>query len=378
MTSLDRFAAVREPWNRLAYDDGDLPFLTHEWLTAWWNAFGNGSPEICTAWRGEDLTGALPLSRRRRTLHGWSGATGSPAFRPLARSDADLIALVDAVAAADWSTLSLRALPVAHPATHLFYERLRASSRFTHDRAEYVPMIETDGTLEDYRAGMSQNTRVRVGKLRRRMEREHDLRIETVSEPADAHLEVAEALELEKAGWKGRAGTATLSEKAKTRFYTDLVAAFSERGELRLSRLWLDGQLASFDLAIEHAGRVYSLITSYSESASRFSPGLVLRMAIVEHCFAHGLASNDLLGSLLDWKRKFLTSTHETRVLVAYRRNSAAALSELLLRRRVLPHVLPARALWRASRRRRSRIPVSQRGRIRSRAAFNRGRIHRR
>lgn len=351
ISSLERFAAVREEWNRLVYSDGDVPFQTHEWLTAWWGAFGRGTPEICTLWRGEAIVAALPLSRRRGVLHAWAGTDSSPAFHPLARRMEDLNALIDEVACADWTTLSLRALPVVHPATPMLFERLGASCRFTFDRAEYVPIIETTGTLDDYRSGMSQNTRVRVGKRRRRMERQHDVRVETVREPEDAPREVADALQLEMAGWKGRAGSATLCVTDKRIFTANLVEAFTRRGELRLSRLWLDGRLTAFDLAIEQDRRVYSLITSYDEAAAGFSPGLVLRMAMVEHCFAHGLRSNELLGSLLDWKQKFFTSTRDTRVFVAYRRASPTAMSALLLRRRVIPYARPLRDRWRAFRR---------------------------
>lgn len=350
ITSLERFAAVRGEWNRLVRSDGDVPFLAHEWLTAWWEAFGRGTPEICTRWRAEEIVAALPLSRRRGALHAWAGTESSPAFHPLARNPEDLSALIEEVTRADWTTLSLRALPVVHPATPMLFERLGESCRFTFDRAEYVPIIETTGTLADYRTTMSQNTRVRVDKRRRRMERQHEVRVETVREPEDVPREVAEALQLEMAGWKGRAGSATLCVTNKRVFTAGLVEAFARRGELRLSRLWLDGRLTAFDLAIEHDNRVYSLITSYDEAAAGFSPGLVLRMAMVEHCFAHGLRSNELLGSLLDWKQKFFTSTRDTRVFVAYRRRSPRAMSALLLRRRVIPYAKPLRERWRAFR----------------------------
>src|SRR4051812_22705437 len=43
-TSTDQLAQLRGPWNALlAQAAENTPFLTHEWITAWWRAFGSGS-----------------------------------------------------------------------------------------------------------------------------------------------------------------------------------------------------------------------------------------------------------------------------------------------------------------------------------------------
>src|SRR5215207_8910765 len=89
-----RLAALREPWDRLAAAD-PTPFSRHDWLTAWWRAFGDGRRmRICAVWDGDDLAAALPLAApaRGRALTAMANPH-SPAFRPLARDDAGRAAL---------------------------------------------------------------------------------------------------------------------------------------------------------------------------------------------------------------------------------------------------------------------------------------------
>ena len=59
------FTALRDEWRELA-PEAPSPFLTHEWLTAWWAAFGDGEL-VCTAIRdGEGrLRAAACLARTR-------------------------------------------------------------------------------------------------------------------------------------------------------------------------------------------------------------------------------------------------------------------------------------------------------------------------
>jgi CelD/BcsL family acetyltransferase involved in cellulose biosynthesis len=321
--SFDEFAALEREWDELVRSEPS-PFLSHGWMRCWWDSFGDGrAMRVCTVRRDGRLTAALPLWSRRGLLEGWSNDE-TDEFRPIAASDADLQTVVAAVAGARWSRLTLRGLPESHRSTHLMLEAARGAGPLLLDTREDSPVIETTGSVEDYRKSMSRNTRQRVGKHRRKLEREHDVRIEVLRDPPDPLDRVEEALALEAAGWKGRAGSAVLSSERRTAFYRGLTEAFAGAGLFRVSELRVNGRLAAFDLAILRNRRVYSLITSYDESVGNYSPGLVLRMAIVEACFEQGFAANDLLGMLLDWKSKFATRTRPTRTLRVYRRRPAS------------------------------------------------------
>lgn len=352
------FLALEREWDELVRSEPS-PFLSHAWLRCWWDSFGHGRrPRVCTVRRGGRLTAAVPLWSRRGLVEGWSNDE-TDEFRPIAATDADLERLIAAVMDAPWSRLTLRGLPESHRSTHLVLERARRAGRFLFDKREDSPVIETTGTLDDYRRSMSRNTRQRVGKHRRRLEREHDVEISVLTTPPDPLGRVEEALALEAAGWKGRAGSAVLSSEHRTSFYRGLADAFAGDGSFRVSELRVNEQLAAFDLALLRNGRVYSLITSYDESVGNYSPGLVLRMALVEACFEQGLVANDLLGMLLDWKAKFATGTRPTRTLRAYRRRPLP-LARHAVRNTVLPLARTQYNRLREVKRRRARSASAQ------------------
>jgi CelD/BcsL family acetyltransferase involved in cellulose biosynthesis len=155
------------------------------------------------------------------------------------------------------------------------------------------------------------------------MEREMGLELRVAELPADPGPVFEECLRLEAAGWKGEAGTAILCSPGMAAFYREVLAQLARSGELRLSTLRLDGRLAAFDFGFLFGDRIFSMKTAYDESLKKVVPGLVLRLSIVEHCFEHGLAANELLGGDLPWKRNFATSTREHVTVRCYPANAA-------------------------------------------------------
>ena len=336
------FAALAGEWEELASDEPSA-FASHGWLSAWWGAFGGGTRmRVCTIRDAGRLVAALPLRYGARgKLETWS-SIDVDAVVPLAASDAAADALVDAIVGARWGVLSLRGLPGGAPITAQLRTRLDAVARTLVDKYDDSPTIDTTGTLEDYRRAMSKNTRQRVGKHRRKLEREHDVQVTTL-ERHDGDIE--EALALEHAGWKGQGGSSVLADARRAQLHRTL----ARDPAFRMSELRVDGRLAAFDTALVRHGRVFSLVTSYDEGLGGFSPGLVLRMAIVEACFEQGLVANELLGTFLDWKEKFATSTAPTERIRAYRARPAP-LARYVARAVVLPRTRTLITRWRAGR----------------------------
>ena len=134
------------------------------------------------------------------------------------------------------------------------------------------------------------------------MRRDHEASVVLLEVPKDLEGELDRAFELEAAGWKGEAGTAIDSTKETALFYRSVASAYHRLGELRLSTIALDGELAAFDLCLLHSGRVWTLKTSYNESYPRLSPGNVLLLLEIERSFELGLEAVELLGGFEDYK----------------------------------------------------------------------------
>ena len=311
ITDRGAFAALADEWDAALRPP--TPFMTHAWLLAWWDAFGTsaGAMRVCTMREDGRLVAALPLHLRRGTLRAWANADTDTVV-PLG----DPHALARAVHAERWSLLHLPGLPDPAPF---------ATGRTIVEPYDDSPIIETTTSFDDYRAGLGKSTRQRIGKALRRLERAHEVTITTLVQPAG----VEAALALEHAGWKGRNGSSVLSDPQRTALYRALAP------HLHGSELRVDVALAAFDLALVHDRRVASLLTSYDERLAKHSPGLLLRMALVEHCCASDLVANDLLGTKLDWKQSLATTDAPTQTLRAYR--GPAGTARYVGRRTLIP-----------------------------------------
>jgi CelD/BcsL family acetyltransferase involved in cellulose biosynthesis len=340
---LDRFAELREPWNRLA---GESPFLTWEWLDAWWRCFGTGDPQVFVAWEGEELVAGLACGLQKRHLRAMADMN-TDLFGPVVRSEADLRHVVDAVLAGPWSRMTFPSLPLDQPFIEELTVGLRSHGWLTHHPSRLIqsPIVDTSGSFEDYcRDVLSTNARRQVRKAHRRLEREGRVELRVFEEPEDLEPVLAECFALEAAGHKGLWKSDTLSSEALTRFLELVFGRFKERGAVRVSELRLDDALIAFDLSFIHGRVFYAIKTSYAEDYSYYAPGHILRLAVIEACFERELDSHEFLYPVSRWKARYMTEARTTTTLRSYRRRPAA-LSRYAARRWVMPALIPLR-VW--------------------------------
>jgi CelD/BcsL family acetyltransferase involved in cellulose biosynthesis len=315
--SPDRFRELAEPWPYVG--GGLLPYLRHAWFDAWLHAFGEGAAVATpVAWEGDRMVACLPAVRAGldvRSMANWE----TPLFAPVATEPVHAATVVESAVERSRRALVLDAIALAGEAERAVEDGARDGGYRTLARHwQTSPLIETTGSLAEYMESTRPQWMKRLARYRRKMDRDLGLELSVAELPADAGSAFEECLRLEAAGWKGGSGTAILSSPATTGFYRAVFEMLRRSGELRLSLLRLDGRLAAFDIGFLFGDRLYSLKTGFDETQSKVVPGLVLRLSIVEHCFEHGLAANELLGGDLPWKRNFATASREHRTLRCY------------------------------------------------------------
>ncbi|HEU4904903.1 MAG TPA: GNAT family N-acetyltransferase [Solirubrobacterales bacterium] len=320
------FDGLAGEWEALLPEDSH-PFDLHCWYAAWWDAFGAAAaPAVCTARRGGELVGAFPLRRSGSRLGALANSHSAGLFRPLAADGEALEALVAAAASDRAPTIELEHLPQDGETLPLLEAGMREASRMLLPDGGFTsPIVETDGDFDAWRAQSKPRWGAPLERFRRKMGRDHEAELAIVVEPGDLEAELAAGFEVEASGWKGEAGTAILSTPETEAFYRQIARSFHERGELRLSRIVLDGELAAFDFCFLHRGRLYLQKTGFDERFRRLAPGLVLRLATVERCFELDLAAHELLGDASEWKLKFANAERRRVVLRAYRRSPRGA-----------------------------------------------------
>lgn len=327
VTDRERLDALAAAWDRLVTDT-DLPYDRPAWFSAWWAAFGQGELNVATAWRDDELTGVFPLHRPAPQVLESISNVHTPVFRPVARDGRALEALVSGTLESDAGSLTLTGLPADDATVDLLEGAAADAGWLTLAEDGHVsPIVELEGDFDSWRERTRKQWRTPIERFRRKMIREHDAEFGLVEPPDDLERELHAGFRVEASGWKGRSGTAILSAQETQAFYHRVAHAYHARGELRLSRIVLDGQVAAFDLCLLHGGRLCLLKLGYDERYRKLSPGLVLQLSIIERCFELGLTAFELHGDDAEWKRKFATADRAHVCFRAYRRSPRPGLN---------------------------------------------------
>jgi CelD/BcsL family acetyltransferase involved in cellulose biosynthesis len=312
-------------WNRLAVERGS-PFLTHEWLSSWFRAFGRGDPAwlVLTGADGRLRAGAL-FDRTSPRQVAAAANVHSGDWDVLA-SDADALTEAwEAVAGMGARRIAVGGLPQSgDTATTASAALASAGYRTVTTLGPFSPSLELPSSWDQLFASVSSNLRKTVARKRRALEREGtlSLRLSTGGPRLEADLDAF--LKVEASGWKTRAGTAILSREKTQCLYREFAHAAAGQGWLRLYLLELDGVPLAADYGCVIGGRGLLLKTGFDEAYGRYSPGVVLRADVLRASIEEGLRCYDMLGGPDRYKLSW-TSTVNPRVNIwAYRGLPAA------------------------------------------------------
>ena len=332
-------AVVRRPvdddlaaaWDDLADRVGAAPFARPGWLLAWAEATGL-SLEALTAWQGPRLVGVLPVAgdgRHLRTPADWH----TPWLEAVADGPDAHQALSAALAGAGRPRVTVDFVLAGEPTAEAAASALSAAGYRLSPRTRLEsPYVRVAGPWEGYLASLSTHRRSELRRRARRLEGAGAVSREVHEGGERLSALLDEAITLESAGWKGTAGTAIASDPALAAFYRRVAGWAAERGWLRLAFLRLDGRALAFDLALEAGGRHFLLKTGYDPAFTSFSPGLLLRLHMLERAFAAGMASYEFCGAAEPWKLEWAPATRPVLAIEAFSPTPAGALAEATAR----------------------------------------------
>jgi CelD/BcsL family acetyltransferase involved in cellulose biosynthesis len=104
----------------------------------------------------------------------------------------------------------------------------------------------------------------------------------TTEAPAlDAALE--DFLTLEASGWKGAAGTAALGDAAVYDFVWTAVQALARESKVVINRILVDGSAIAAAITLRSADCAWFWKIAYDERYARYSPGVLLTIALTEN-----------------------------------------------------------------------------------------------
>lgn len=321
------------------------PFLSFEWIDAWWRHLGAGrTPRIVCAWEGADLVGLLPLGEERigplpgaqvRRLGFLGERHGGADYLDVLATPDRSVEVARAIfghlaTAADFDLLDLDGVAADSPTVAVVAAQLGEDGRFRHEVVprHVCPHVALEGAWDDVlrRSRRADNFRRRLRQLRALDGFERRV----VRAPEEAPAAYERFLALHDARWAGQGGSDAMGRPAIRRFHREVVVRLAEAGRLRFEEIWVEGACRASIYGID-AGETYCFYQSgYDPAWARRSVGLVCLGLSLEDALQRGYARYDFLRGTERYKFDWATGQRET---VAVRVIARGLPSALLLAR---------------------------------------------
>jgi CelD/BcsL family acetyltransferase involved in cellulose biosynthesis len=127
-----------------------------------------------------------------------------------------------------------------------------------------------------FEAALSASSRKKLRQYRRRLGEKGRLETRHLQAPGAVRAAFEQYLALEAKGWKGRAGTALLSDANDAAVARAMIAALARDGAASIFSLELDDRPVSMQVVLRAGAIAFTWKTTYDEAFGDFSPGMLL------------------------------------------------------------------------------------------------------
>ena len=307
-----------ETWNGLLTRSAvPTVFLTWQWQTNWWNAFGQGRElRLLQVTDGSgQLVGLLPLYAEpgsHSPLRIVGGADVSDYLDLLAvqgHEEEVWAALLQHQAAepAPWDLHCLRAASPSVALLQTLAPTYGLSVRV--EREERCPALALPKSWEAYLERLSGKERHELRRKTRRLWRElPGARVRSSADLTGLDEAMGAFLTLHR---KSKAGKAHFMDPTMEGFFRAVAADLTRAGWLRLWFLELEGAPLAACLCLEYGGSVGLYNSGFDPERGALSPGIVLLAHVVRDAIERGVARFDFLRGEEPYKYAFGATAEE-------------------------------------------------------------------
>ena len=319
--TVEEFDSLADEWNNLLSQSAShVPFLRHEYLSAWWRTLGGGEWQrgelyIVTArYPAGELCAIAPLfvteNRQGETALMLMGSIEISDYLDIIARPGDLPGFIDCLLVhlanrqtpawqvIDWYNLleDSPTLPALQAAAS------RQGWQMTQERLQHCPYIPLPGEWEAYLTGIDKKQRHEIRRKMRRVESaEVPVRLRIVSEGDDLDVEMDAFLDLMGQDPEKRA---FLTDAMRAQMHLAVRAA-QRAGWLQLSFLEVDGEKAAGYLNFDYANHIWVYNSGINFEYSAYSPGWVLLAYLLQWANENRRERFDFMRGDEDYKYRF-------------------------------------------------------------------------
>jgi peptidoglycan/xylan/chitin deacetylase (PgdA/CDA1 family)/CelD/BcsL family acetyltransferase involved in cellulose biosynthesis len=311
------FGALEREWNLLVQrSPAETVFLTWEWLSSWWSAYG-GRKELFVLLARDatgECNGIAPLyldrSRRTRLLKFIGDGTYDSDYLDFIVARGHGAQVLEAFleylkrSKRDWDALQLNEIPESSP-TLEFLRGLRERTRWLF-RQEEVPcgIRGLPARWEEFLQTLKPRFRTSVRACLRNLEQWNG-GLELLTNGTEASSWLSELYELHSDRWSLRQQSGVFAKHDKRKFYEGMARSFLNRGWLHMTRWRVNGAVLACQFGFVYAGTYHLLQEGFDTRCIHASPGITLRAATIRDLISRGVHTYDFLGGIgrhkTDW-----------------------------------------------------------------------------
>jgi len=309
----DDLQDLQRAWNGLLRESAsDTVFLTWEWLTAWWSAYGSQDDLYVLAAFDESgvLKGVAPLRRQRATRYrqnvpvlefAGDGSNDSDymdfiiasgyekevidAFRPLLRSELKRGAV-----------LTLNEIPESSPNLTCFQD-LAKSEGFLWEEAD-VPcgVVPLPKSWDEYLKAMRPRFRTKVRSVLREMESRPEVRFGFCDSEHQVQQMLPILFDLHARRWALDGKPGVFGWDRKRKFYVELSTLLLQRGWLRFGWLEWNRRILACQYGFAYRDKYFLLQEGFEPASEHWNLGVALRAWSIREFIQQGMLEYDFLG----------------------------------------------------------------------------------
>ncbi len=305
--------ALKPAWDELLHESAsNTIFLTWEWVTAWWSAYGEpGELRILAAFDDTGtLRGIAPL--RHQTIRRYGQAGSALTFVGDGSNDSDYLDLIVAgghenevmeAFRSHWvkeldrgEVLMLNEIPEASPNLPLLKHLAESKKALWVESDVPCGTVHLPASWEQYLSTLRPRFRTKIRSVLRELEGRPEVRFGFCEDSEQVRRMLPILFDLHAKRWAQEGKPGVFGSGKKRQFYFSLSELLIERGWLRLGWLEWNGKILACQYGFAYGGKYLLLQEGYEPAAEHWNLGIALRAWSIRQFIKEGLREYDFLG----------------------------------------------------------------------------------
>lgn len=307
-----RFQEIPEIWNKVLHSsDQDCPFLTHEWISSWWECFSGDSSLKVLLFKEEEENplGFAPLMIQDNILCFIASEEVSDYcdfvfMKGYKEEFYERLFCYFETMPSNIEKIELMNVPSSSSALE-YLPRLASTYGFScsKEEIEVAPVLELPSSYEDYLENLSKKKRHELRRKLRRMESLDGIRVEKITDSQELRSYLDEFIALHK---QRSPHKAKFWEKAKmTAFFHEMAYRFSIQEWIELNVLFYEDRVLAALFNFSYSDRIYFYNVAFDRDFAWYSPGIFLFDHCIQEAISTGQKSADFLRGREEYKYYF-------------------------------------------------------------------------